>query len=110
MAPSQQKRDKKISILGKIQKVDPEGIPVESWEPITGGENIWAYYRQASAKEFYEAAATNYRVDAIFHVNWRDDVDSSMMIRFRGEDYNISRIDDFEGYKRELKIHAYKLN
>lgn len=69
-------------------------------------ENIWAYYRQASAKEYYAAAQVNYKVDAIFKIAWREGVAPDMTISYKGKEYNITRIDDFEGYKQDLTIYA----
>lgn len=104
------RKDKKITIL-KVSYIEDElGGYEEVEEPLPGGENIWAYYRQASAEEFYGAAATNYKVEAIFDIRWRDDVHPSMKILYKGDKYEITRIDDFEGYKEDLRIYAYKLN
>jgi len=33
-----------------------------------------------------------------------------MQIQYRGKDYKITRIDDFEGYKKDFKIYAYIVN
>nr|WP_305728501.1 hypothetical protein [Bacillus sp. 491mf] len=33
-----------------------------------------------------------------------------MKILFRGKEYGITRIDDFEGYKQDLTIYAYTIN
>lgn len=104
------KKDKKITILQWSEGTDQYGQPLEEYIPISGGENIWAYYRQASANEFYSAMQVNVEVEAVFGVNWRGDLDTSMRVRYRGEDYEISRIDDFEGYKKDLIIYAHKIN
>lgn len=100
-------KDKKITIIGITQGENSMGDPIEIEGPIPGGENIWAYYRQASAKEYLAAAATQYKVEAIFIINYRTDIDTSMKIKFRDQMYEITRIDDFEGYKKDLQIYAY---
>ena len=107
---SSQKMDKKISILNITTGTDDSGFPIETEVPIPGGENIWAYYRQASANEFYGAATTNYKVEAIFRIRWRKNIDNTMTILFRGKKYGITRIDDFEGNKQDITIYAYALN
>lgn len=96
-------KDKKISIMTK-NSTSPEPNPEP--KPIDGGKNIWAYYRQASGDEYYRASLAGYEVDAIFRINWRDNVKPTLTIRFRGEDYKITRVDDFEGYKKDLTIYA----
>lgn len=103
-------KDKKITILQNNGYYDEYGQLIDVWEPLPGGENIWAYYRQASADEFFGAAQVNYKVEAIFEINWRNDIHPSMKILFRGKEYNITRIDDFEGNKQDLRIYAYRLN
>lgn len=103
-------KDKKITILQITEGYDEIGNPIEVEEPIPGGENIWAYYRQASANEFYGAASVNYKVEAVFEINWRNDINTTMKILYKGKKYNITRIDDYEGYKQDLKIYAYAMN
>ena len=100
-------KDKKITILEKGLISDGEGGFIEGWAPIPGGENVWAYYRQTSGKELFEAATVNAKEEVVFEINWRKDIDTTMRIEFRGRQYQITRIDDFEGYKEGLKIYAY---
>lgn len=107
MVKSHYIKDKKITIMEVVTESDELGNQIEKTKPINNGENIWAYYRQASADEYYAAASTQYKVEAIFKIGWRNDIDNSMTILFRGNEYNITRIDDFEGYKRDLTIYAY---
>lgn len=101
-------KDKKITILKKESNSGP--MPGETEVPIQGGENIWAYYRYASANEVSIASTIGYKVEAVFRINWRDDLTYDMKVRFRGQDYEIKRIDDFEGYKRDITIHANTLD
>lgn len=103
-------KDKKITILQTTITEDEIGNQIETKTPLPGGENIWAYYRQASADEFFGAAITNYKVEAIFEINWRDDLDNTMSVLFKGQEYAITRIDDFEGHKVSLKVYAYRIN
>ena len=110
MAQTSRKKDKKITILRPIYEQDEYGYQDVTWEPLPGGENIWAYFRHASGNEFYAAASINTKVEVIFEIRWRDDIDTTCQIRYKGEDYSITRIDNFEGYKDNLKIYAYKIN
>lgn len=107
MAKGHYIKDKKITIMETVIESDELGNQIEETKPINNGENIWTYYRQASADEYYAASQVNYRVDAIFKISWRDNIHHSNTILFRGQEYNITRIDDFEGYKRDLTIYAY---
>jgi len=97
-------KDKKITIL---EGVNQGPLPDEyTWRPIKNGENVWAYYRQATVNEHNNATLAGYDVEAIFRVNWRDNIHMDNRIDFRGERYEIIRIDDFEGYKKDLTIYA----
>jgi len=46
-------------------------------------------------------------VEMIFEINWRDDITPKNWIVYKGKEYNITRIDDYEGYKDTLRIYAY---
>ncbi|MED0665667.1 phage head closure protein [Bacillus badius] len=105
------KKDKKITILKITSEQDDLGFPIEKTEPLPGGENIWAYYRHATGNEFYGAATTNFKVEVVFKIAWRDDIRPlGFKILFRGKEYGITRIDDYEGYKQDLTIYAYAIN
>lgn len=101
-------KDKKITIWGATYGIDEWGNQVEIPGPIPGGENIWAYVRHASGSEYYGAAGVQQKVEMIFEINWRDDIEPNMEIEYKGERYNITRIDTFEDYKDTIRIYAYK--
>lgn len=103
-------KDKKITIMRSIEVEDEDGFgTMQKFIPLKGGENIWAYYRHISGKEFFQAAKLNTKSECIFEINWRKDINTSMRIKYRDELYEICQIDDFEGYKKDLKIYAYKI-
>lgn len=103
-------KDKKIQILeprGGEGETDDSGFPIPlTWEPIHPG-TLWAHYRQLSGKEFFASATVNQTEEVCFIVNWRADIGTHMIILFRGKFYEITRIDDFEGYKTDLNIYAF---
>ncbi|RXM73644.1 head-tail adaptor protein [Clostridium tetani] len=103
-------KDKKITIMERINVEDEDGFTTQKLEPLPGAENIWAYYRHAKASEFYEAAKLNTKIECIFEINWKNDIDVTMKIKYKNQLYDISQIDDFEGYKESLKIYAYKID
>ena len=100
-------KDKKVTICASGEIVDEWGNIVPFDGPISGGENIWAYVRHSSGDEYYAAAAVQQKIEMIFEINWRDDVTPKNWIEYKGRRYNISRIDDYEGYKDTLRIYAY---
>lgn len=103
-------KDKKITILYSATVTNDNGFEEQKWIPVQGAENIWAYFRHASGSEFYAAATINSKVEVIFEINWRDNIDTYMRIRYKNQDYSITRIDNFEGYKTDLRIYAFKVD
>lgn len=97
-------KDKKIEILRPSHERDPEGFTVETLTPIA--PPLWAYFRQLSGKEIYANATTVAVEQVLFTINWRDDVDSACVIRFRGVLYDVTRVDTFEGYREDLTVYA----
>lgn len=97
-------RDKKIDIVKPVKEYDDYGESIDELQTIAA--NIWAYYRQVSGNEFFSALTANTKVDALFNIAYRKDIDTTCKIRFRGKLYDITRIDDYEGYKKTLTIYA----
>ena len=101
-------KDKKINIIKQSQERDNYGELIDVL--ITVAENIWAYYRHLSGREIYAAMTIDAQEEVVFEIGWRNDIDTTMKIQYRGDIYNITRIDDYEGYKNDLKVFAYKEN
>jgi SPP1 family predicted phage head-tail adaptor len=97
-------KDKKIEILAVIHGKDPEGFTIDTLTPIA--PPLWAYYRQLSGKEIYAAASVQAVEDAMFIINWRDGVTTRHVIRYKGAEYDITRVDMFEGYKGDMTLYA----
>ena len=102
------RKDKKITIVKDVSGEDEDGFPQN--KEIVICKDIWAYYRHISGKEFYAARSTNTKVEVIFIINYRKDIDETMQIIYKDKKYNITQIDDFEDRKTDLKIYAYRLN
>lgn len=112
MTPRQRHlKDKKVTLLQITSVKDDDGYDIEKLIPMPKGENIWAYFRHASGSEFYGAATNNVKIEVIFEINWRKDIDPRITtVRYKEKDYRITRIDNFEDYKIDLRIYAYKVN
>lgn len=103
------RKDKKITIVKTVTGQDEDGFEDDDKEIIVY-KDIWAYYRHISGKEFYAARSTNTKVEVIFIINYRKDIDETMQIIYKDKKYYITQIDDFEDKKTDLKIYAYRLN
>lgn len=100
-------KDKKICIYRRSFEEGELGqFSEERYTKIHEGK-LWAHYRQTSAKEFFDACAIQYKEEAIFTINWRADISAKTdVILYNHHVYDINRVDDYEGYKRELIIGA----
>lgn len=99
-------KDKKISIWKGGMIRDSLGqLKPGGYEKIHDGK-LWAHYRQLSASESFEVAFYQYEADAVFTINWRDDIKNDMLILYHGEVYNIKKIDHYEDYKNDIQITA----
>ena len=46
--------------------------------------------------------------EVLFVIGYRADITTRHIVRFRGVDYDITRVDTFEGYKSDLTLYAKK--
>lgn len=97
-------KDKKIQILAITRTQDPDGYSIEILTPIA--PPLWAYFRQLSGKEVYAAMSVQATEEVLFVIGYRADITTAHIIRFRGVDYDITRVDTFEGYKSDLTLYA----
>jgi SPP1 family predicted phage head-tail adaptor len=97
-------KDKKIRLYKTSYKQDAIGNQVESLDLVG---SLWAYFREIGGSEYYTAATAQVEgEEVVFHVNWRDDYDNTMVIAYRGKVYSITRVDSFEGYKEDIKLYC----
>jgi SPP1 family predicted phage head-tail adaptor len=96
-------KDKKVALFVEVEE---GGRKYKALHP---GE-LWAYYRQLSGHEKLISAQMRREEDMQFIVNYRDDYADWDAIRYKGVFYNITSVDDFEGYKKELVIYASTLS
>lgn len=103
-------KDKKIIIYKYISTKDPYGFPVDGYMPIHEQTNIWSYFKQLSASLYFASAQTNVKEDCMFQVNWLDYLKAPqtehLHVFYDGLLYQVTRIDPFEDYKRNINIYA----
>ena len=97
-------KDKKIEILAAVNTINENGYAVETLQAVC--PPVWAYYRQLSGKEYYAANAENVQEEIMFQINYRNDLTTRHVIRYRGILWDITRIDDYEGHKEDLKVYC----
>ena len=97
-------KDKKIEILQPSTSRDADGFGVETLTPIA--PPLWAYFRQLSGKEIYVNATTVTTEQVLFTVNFRPDITTRHVIRYKGVLYDIIRVDVFGGYKGDVTLYC----
>lgn len=109
MANKRYLKDKKIVIYKKGTFEDEDGFQTEGYMPIHEGK-LWAYFKQLSATLTYLNDSTQSKEECLFRINWLDYVrnvnPSNLAIGYRGLVYNVTRVDPYEDYKRDLVLYA----
>ena len=67
---------------------------------------VRAYFHYLSGKEIFAAATINYKGEVLFQINYWTDLSTAHVIRYNGVLYDITRIDNFEGRKEDLKLYC----
>ena len=99
-------KDKKITIWKEYTGENEEGCDVSYWKKY---KTVWAYYRQTSGREIALSGSSldEQQEDAVFTINYYDWLnDTGYRLSYKGRVYNISRIDEYNGERRELDIYA----
>ena len=97
-------KDKKIEILQPSTSKDADGFSGETLTPIA--PPLWAYFRQLSGKEIYANATTITTEQVLFTVNYRPDITTRHVVRYKGALYDITHVDMFEGYRGDATLYC----
>ena len=97
-------KDKKIDIQGVQYVTDKYGNHKNEAVTIA---TVWAYFRQLSGNEIYRVT-TQTEETVMFRINYRSDISTDNIIKYKGTLYNITRVDVYEGYKNDLTLYCKK--
>ena len=67
---------------------------------------VWAYYRHLSGDEYFAANAQQVKEEVLFIVNWRAGLTTAHVVRYKGALWDITRIDNYEGRREDLKLYC----
>lgn len=95
-------KDKKIDIQGVHYVSDQYGNRKKEAFTVA---TVWAYFRQLSGNEIYRVT-TQATEEVMFIINYRTDITTENVILYKGVQYNIVRVDVFEGYKSDLTLYC----
>ena len=97
-------KDKKIEIRETTYVSDKYGNRIKQTVTIA---TVWAYFRQLSGDEIYRVT-TQATEEVMFRINYRSDITTAHVIKYKDTLYNITRVDVYEGYKRDLTLYCKK--
>lgn len=95
-------KDKKIEIQETQYVSDKYGNRKQQLVTVA---TVWAYFRQLSGDEIYRVT-TQTEETVLFRINYRTDITTSHVIKYKNTLYNITRVDVYEGYKSDLTLYC----
>lgn len=103
-------KDKKIVIYKRGMFTDEDGFQTEGFMQIHAQPSLWAYFKQLSAQLTYLNDSTQNKEECLFRINWLDYVrtvnPTKLAIGYNGLVYDVTRVDPYEDYKRDLTLYA----
>lgn len=109
----QKLKDKKIVIYKSGMFKDEDGFQTRGYMPIFDPAvtpNQWAYFKQLSASLLYANNTTTTKEECLFRINWtgviKTNYASDYRVYYNGLLYQVTRVDPYEGYKRDLALYC----
>lgn len=99
------KKDKKVKLVVKTIIEDSLGQMIPGFQYLSNS-SFWAYSRQLSQSQIFEAQAHGADDIRLFVLNYRDDLKIADYIEYRGKYYSITRLDTRDDYKGELFVYV----
>lgn len=103
-------KDKKIKIYMYVETTDEDGFQTAGYMPIHQQDSLWAYFKQLSASLLYASNTTNIKEECLFRVNYTDTIlqnhANDYFVYYDGMLFQCTRVDPFEGYKRDLVLYC----
>ena len=98
-------KDKKVKLIKKYSRRDSIGQTIRGYKYITN-KSVWAYARQLSQDQVFQAAAYSVAENRFFVLNYRNDLAVYDFIEYKGKFYTITRIDTKDDYNGELFVYV----
>lgn len=82
------------------------GFEVEAWVDF---KDLWAKVENLHGREYFEAAAVQAENTVKFTIRYTDEIDTSMRILFKGNQYNINSIDNIKYRNKFIEIKGMEV-
>lgn len=93
-----------------VETTDEDGFQTAGYMPIHPQDSLWAYFKQLSASLLYASNTTNIKEECLFRVNYTDTIlqnhANDYFVYYDGMLFQCTRVDPFEGYKRDLVLYC----
>lgn len=93
-----------------VETTDEDGFQTAGYMPIHPQDSVWAYFKQLSASLFYASNTTAIKEECLFRVNYTDTIlqnhANDYFVYYDGMLFQCTRVDPFEGYKRDLVLYC----
>ena len=99
----------KITILALQSGYDPEGEPINDWQPVEGLTGIWASKEPLLGNEFFAAEQTQSKVEAKFRTYFTPGVENEMRVQDGEGVYEILSAINVKNLNRELLMYCKKV-
>lgn len=92
-----------VEVQAKSREQDPHtGEMVDSWVAFA---NVWAKFNLMSGREFIASSAEQSEVRGQVVIRYRDDIDATMRVAYRGKNYTIQAvIEDNDSMREHLTL------
>lgn len=90
-----------ITIEQPIRTRDEYGEDVASYQTFV---TVWANKRQPGGREMFTENVTEAEIKTIFEIRFRDDIDESMRVNWKGNYFDIQAITDPTGREEALVL------
>lgn len=99
--------NKRITIQKQVNGKDEEGLPTKKWIDLF---SCWAERKGLRGRERFEAASVQMERTTKWRIRYREGITTGMRIVYKDKPYDITFVDDVEGDRRELEIHAEEVS
>lgn len=90
------------------KKVEPDGPfqPLDEYEDYI---SLWSEARFLRGRNFYAARAANIKTDVEFVIRYREDLEETMRVVYKGKNYEIEGITPLDNQNSFMIIKAYEI-
>lgn len=87
--------------------INENGFETESWIDY---KEVWAKAENLRGREYFEAAAVHAENTIKFTIRYLDSINTTMRILFKGNQYNITSIDNIKYGNKFIEIKALEVD